>query len=227
MADKMMADMGPMAKEMPMVEPFLGTVSAIYLRCARWDDLIASQPPDAQTPAWKSLWLYSHGMALAARGRLEEADSDLKKLSAIESAQSHDELFMPPVENHTWQIEHIASSTLSARIAEGRGDHKTAISKLQEAVATQDTLLYNEPADWYYPVRESLGGVLLRAGDNAGAEAVFRKDLQLNSRNPRSLYGLSEALSRQHQDYEAAWVRTQFQQAWQGADVQISVDALF
>lgn len=159
--------------------------------------------------------------------RLDEAAAELAKLNAIEAAQPRDELFMPPVENHTWQIEHLAASVLAARIAEGRGDRKTAIAKLQQAVATQDALLYNEPSDWYYPVRESLGGLLLRTGDNAAAEAAFRKDLELNPRNPRSLFGLSEALSRQKHDYEAAWVKTQFQQAWQGADVPLTVDTLF
>ena len=227
MASKMVTNIGPMAKEMPMVEPFLGTASAIYVRCGRWDDLLAAHAPDAQTSAWKALWLYSHGMALAVRGRLDEAAAELARLNAIEATQPHDELFMPPVENHTWQIEHLAAAILAARIAEGRGDRKTAIAKLEEAVATQDTLLYNEPADWYYPVRESLGGLLLRAGDNAAAEAVFRKDLELNPRNPRSLFGLAEALNRQKRDYEAAWVKTQFQQAWQGADVPLSVDTLF
>jgi tetratricopeptide (TPR) repeat protein len=227
MADKMVADIGPMAKEMPMVEPFLGTTSAIAVRCGRWDDLLAAQPPDAQTSAWKALWLYSHGMALAAHGRLDEAAAELAKLNAIEDTQPRDELFMPPVENHTWQIEYLAAAVLAAHIAEGRGDRKVAFAKLQEAVAMQDMLLYNEPPDWCFPVRESLGGLLLRSGDNAAAEAVFRKDLELNPRNPRSLFGLAEALSRQQHDYEAAWVRTQFQQAWQGADVPLTVDTLF
>lgn len=48
--------------------------------------------------------------------------------------------------------------------------------------------------DWYHPVRESLGGALLRAGGAAEAEAVFRANLERNPRNPRSLFGLAESL---------------------------------
>jgi hypothetical protein len=30
---------------------------------------------------------------------------------------------------------------------------------LRDAVAVQDALKYDEPQDWFFPVRESLGGV--------------------------------------------------------------------
>jgi hypothetical protein len=53
-------------------------------------------------------------------------------------------------------------------------------------VAVQDTLKYDEPPDWFFPVREQLGAVLLMTGDAAGAEKVFREDLERNLRNPRS-----------------------------------------
>jgi hypothetical protein len=55
---------------------------------------------------------------------------------------------------------------------------------------------------------------------------VFRDDLQKNPRNPRSLYGLAGALKQQGRDYDAAWVQKQFDTAWQGADVQLSLDKL-
>ena len=42
-------------------------------------------------------------------------------------------------------------------------------------------LNYNEPADWFYPTRESLGAALLRAKRFPEAEQAFRDDL---TRNP-------------------------------------------
>ena len=39
-----------------------------------------------------------------------------------------------------------------------------AIASLTAAVALQDAQRYNEPATWHYPVRQSLGAVLLAAG---------------------------------------------------------------
>jgi Tfp pilus assembly protein PilF len=115
---------------------------------------------------------------------------------------------------------------LSARVVSAKGDIAAATRLLRDAVDAQDQLLYDEPSDWYYPVRESLGGMLLRSNDLKGAEEVFRKDLEQNPRNPRSLFGLKETLIKQHRDYEASWVKQQLESAWRGADVELKVEDL-
>jgi tetratricopeptide (TPR) repeat protein len=223
-ADRLAENLRPAVKEMPMVEAFIAVQLAVAVRCEKWDDLISVSEPATETPVLRTFWLYSRGMALAARGKTEQAEALERQLRAVEKATSRDDLFMPPVENHSWQIFHIADDVLAARIAAAKSDKTAAIKILRDAVATQDQLLYDEPADWYYPVRESLGGMLLQTGDVNGAEQVFRDDLERNPRNPRSLYGLSEALARQQRDYEASWIKQQFQSAWRGADVPIRLE---
>jgi tetratricopeptide (TPR) repeat protein len=225
-ADRLADNLRPALKEMPMVEAFVAVQLAVAARCAKWDDLLATSEPSAQTPILRVYWLFSHGLALASRGKTTEAEALEKQLAAIEKSTSRDEVFMPPIENRSWQIFHIADDILAARIAAAKGDKPAAIRLLRDAVAGQDKLLYDEPADWYYPVRESLGGMLLQAGDAKAAEQVFRDDLQQNPRNPRSLFGLAEALRRQQRDYEASWIRQQFQSAWQGADVELKIEDL-
>ena len=37
---------------------------------------------------------------------------------------------------------------------------------------------YGEPPTWFYPVRESLGALLLRRGDAAEAVSTFREGLR-------------------------------------------------
>src|SRR5437660_12091155 len=91
------------------------------------------------------------------------------------------------------------------------------VSQLRAAVTIQDGLKYDEPKDWFYPVRESLGAVLLRIGDYAGAEEVFRADLERNPRNPRSLLGLGDALKPHDKAYYAGFVHRQSAAAWEGA----------
>jgi len=225
-AERLAENLRPMAKEMPMIEPFLTMQYAMAVRCNRWDDLLAMSEPRAQTPGLKGLWLYARGMALTVRGQTTEAESFEKQLATLEASAPTDDAFMGPVENHTSQILHIANEVLAAKIEAAKGNTTASIAKLRDAVADQDRLLYDEPADWYYPVRESLGGMLLQAGDAKGAEQVFRDDLERNPRNPRSLFGLAEALSRQHRDYDATWVKQQFDAAWQGADVKLKVEDL-
>jgi tetratricopeptide (TPR) repeat protein len=225
-AARLAENLRPAMKEMPMVEPFVGIQLVVAVRCERWTDLLAMSDPGGQTPVLKAFWLYSRGMALAAQGNTNAAEEIQKQLAAIEESTPREDLFMPPVENHSWQIIHIASDVLAARIAAARGEKPAALKLLRDAVATQDQLLYDEPADWYYPVRESLGGLLLQTGDAKGAEQTFREDLNQNPRNPRSLFGLEQALRRQNRDYDAFWVKQQFDSAWQGADVQLKIEDL-
>ena len=225
-ADRLAANLRPAAKQMPMLEAFLSIPLAIAVRCGRWDDLLTMAEPAAQTPTLKAFWLYSRGSALAARGKTTEAEAFQKQLAAIEAATSRDEVFMPPIENHSWQILHIANNVLAARVAAAKGERQAAVQFMRDAVTAQDQLLYDEPPDWYYPVRESLGGLLLESGDYKAAEQVFRDDLERNPRNPRSLFGLNVALSRQNRDYEASWVKEQFEAAWRGADVELKAGEL-
>jgi hypothetical protein len=90
----------------------------------------------------------------------------------------------------------------------------------------QDKLIYIEPPDWYYPVRESLGGALLRAGRRADAARVFRDDLSRNARNPRSLFGLSKTLAAMGDAAGAERTQRQFEDAWKHADVTLTLKSL-
>jgi len=225
-ADRLAENVRPGVKEMPMLESYLTIPLVVSVRCRRWDNLLAMSEPAAQTPALKVFWLYSRGLALAARGKASDAEALQKQLAAIEQATAQDEIFMPPVENHSRQLFHIANDVLSARILAAKGDTTAAIERLRDAVANQDQLLYDEPSDWYYPIRESLGGLLLETGDARAAEEAFRRDLEMNPRNPRSLFGLTEELTRQGRTWEAQWVKQEFETAWQGADIQLRVEDL-
>src|SRR5436305_1659499 len=110
---------------------------------------------------------------------------------------------------------------LGAKIALEKKDNDGAIAQLQKAVATQDSLKYNEPEDWFFPVRESLGAAFLMNGDAADAERVFREDLERHPRNPRSLFGLEQALKAQRREYDAGFVRKQFDASWKGGAVKL------
>ncbi len=80
-------------------------------------------------------------------------------------------------------------------------------------MAVEDKGLYFEPPKWYYPLRESLGVALLKAGRNGEAENVYREDLKRFPENGWSLYGLAAALRAQGKTVEAAAVEGRFQKA--------------
>ena len=65
-----------------------------------------------------------------------------------------------PVNNKAKDVLKIATDVLDAKIAMAKKDNAGAITQLQDAVSVQDTLKYDEPDDWFFPVRESLGAAL-------------------------------------------------------------------
>jgi tetratricopeptide (TPR) repeat protein len=117
----------------------------------------------------------------------------------------------------------VASPVLAARL---EPDPEQAIPIWRQAVKAQDELGYDEPPAFYYPVRESLGGALLRAGKPSEAESVFRECLQQNPRDPLALFGLSEALMAQGKSDAADSVRRSFLESWKKPDVALRVQDL-
>ena len=220
-ADTLAAHVGPLVKAMPPLEGFMTVPLAVDLRFRQWERILAMPAPDSAMKTTTVYWHYARGMAFAAQGKLSEAEAEHKIVAAAESATSADAIFGMPFNNKTKTILQIASNTLAARIAIARHDPAAALPLLRQAVAAQDSLKYSEPPDWPFSVRESLGAALLLQGDNAAAERVFREDLERNPRNPRSLFGLREALKAQGRDYDAQFVDKQFQASWKGAPLKV------
>src|SRR3989475_148131 len=149
-----------------------------------------------------------------------------RRLQASRYATPAAAMFAMPFNNKAKAILTIATDVLGAKIALAKKDNASAITLLRHAVDTQDKLNYGEPPDWFSPVRESLGAALLMNGDAAGAEKVFRADLDRNPRNPRSLFGLQQALKSQGRNYDAGFVQKEFDAAWKGGSVPLKVENL-
>jgi tetratricopeptide (TPR) repeat protein len=225
-ADLLAEHVGPAVKMMPPLEGFMTIPMAVDLRFHRWDDVLLMKPPDPSMQATTGFWHFARGMALAGKGRVEEAQAEYKIVAGAEAATSPDAVFAMPIYNKTKDILKIAEDVLGAKIALARKDQVQAISLLTAAVAIQDTLKYGEPPDWFFPVRESLGGALLMNGDATGAEKVFRADLDRNPRNPRSLFGLEQALKAQDRNYDAGFVEAEFKASWKGGVTALKVEDL-
>lgn len=220
-AEMLAAHARPMVKDMPPLEAFMTVPIAVELRFQKWDQVLKMPQPPASMNTTTVYWRYARGMALAATGKISDAEAEYK---IVADAQAHTPpglIFAMPINNHTKDILTIAENVLGAKIAMARHDAAAAIPMLRRAVEVQDSLNYDEPPDWFFPVRESLGAALLASGNPVEAEKVFRDDLDRNPRNPRSLFGLREALKAQHRDYDAQFVDKQFQSAWKGETLKV------
>jgi len=220
-AGLLVANVGPHVKDMPPLEGFMTIPMAVDVRFHRWSDILAMPQPDPAMKIATGYWHFAHGMALAGTGKVSEAEAEYKIVSEAEQNTPPDMIFAMPINNKAKDIMKIAENVLGAKIAMAKKDNAQAISMLTAAVEIQDTLKYGEPPDWFFPVRESLGGVLLMNGNAAGAEKVFRADLDRNPRNPRSLFGLQQALKAQQRNYDAGFIENEFRDSWKGGEVKV------
>jgi tetratricopeptide (TPR) repeat protein len=216
-ADLLKANVAPALKEMPMVEGFVQMPLFVLLRFHRWDEVLKAPAPDPKLPLSTAVWHYARGCALAATGEGKKA--------AVEQSAFNQARKQIPAEasfglNSAENVLKIADSVLSASLA------ADSVAAWQKAVEAQDALAYDEPPDWYYPVRESLGAALLKRGRAAEAEAVFRADLKRNPRNGRSLFGLLESLKAQKKTTDAQWVQSEFDSAWKDSPLRLTLGAL-
>jgi len=220
-ADGLAKRLEPHAKMMPMLDGFIFTPVWVDARFAKWDAILKRPEPPKELPGTHAMWRYSRALAFAARAQGDKADIERSLLAAEASALAPDSNFGGF--NSAKDILSLALEVIDARIAGARGQKDEAISHWRKAVQVQDAMLYNEPADWYYLIRESLGAALLSAGKASEAEQVFRDDLQRNPRNPRSLFGLMNSLKAQQRDSDAGWVERQFKEAWKEADSNLQL----
>ena len=225
-ADLLVANVGPHVKEMPPLEGFMTIPMAVEVRFHHWNEILKMPAPDPAMKTARVFWHFGRGLALAGTGKLADAEAEYKIVSDAEAATPPDVIFQMPINNKAKDIMKIAEDVMGAKISMAKKDSNSAIAMLRDAVAIQDKLNYGEPPDWFYPVRENLGGALLMTGDATGAEKVFREDLDRNPRNPRSLFGLQQALLLQKRDYDAGFVQKQFDASWKGGPQALKIDDL-
>jgi hypothetical protein len=117
----------------------------------------------------------------------------------------------------------IAAESLAARFAATPAE---AVPHWEKAVGIQDKLIYDEPPAWYYPLRESLGAALVRAGRGGDAERVFREGLKRSPRNGWMLFGLMESLKVQGKSEGMEELKRELDAAWAKADVKQLLEAM-
>ena len=218
-AAEVMADaVSPFVQDMPMmVDPFVSARVFSLLRFQRWDQLLTIKSPSPQLLSATALWHFGRGVALAAKGKRQDA---LQEKQAFETARQKVPADWIWLNNKATAVLQLASAVLDARMAEAG---EASIRHWERAVTLQDALSYDEPPPWFYPIRESLGGALLRAGQAGRAEIAFREGLRRGPRNGRLLFGLMKSLEAQEKKDAAEMVRRQFEAAWKQSDITLRV----
>jgi tetratricopeptide (TPR) repeat protein len=189
-------------------------------RFGRWDEVLALPAPSEKLPYVRGVWHYARGLAQSAKGQAEAAQGELAALTRIRDRVPAERTVAGFFK--TREMLTLAAEVLAGELAARRGETDAGILHLAEAARIQDGHWFTEPPPWYFPVRQSLGAVLLQAGRAVEAEAAYREDLRRNPENGWSLYGLAQALRAQGKADEAAAVDARFQRAWARADVTLN-----
>jgi predicted Zn-dependent protease len=209
-----------MIKAMPDMQTAPAAPIVALVRFGRWDDVLRVQAPPSEWPYTSGVWRYARGVAFNAKGQAADAGRELGELEKILAAVPAERTvaFFFRAKN----VLQLAANVLGGEIAAKAGDIASAERLLRAAVAEQDTHWFAEPPPWYFPVRQSLGAILLQAGKAAEAEQVYREDLRRNPGNGWSLFGLAQSLRAQGKTAEATRVDEAFKKSWAQADVTLT-----
>lgn len=209
-----------MLAELPILAEFRVVPYYALTRFGRWDEMLATPPPPEGQLYLLGTWHYARGLAFLGKGDVAAAERELAEVRRIAADPSLDyALFSPNTAAH---ILAVAPEALAGEIAARKKDYATAIAHLARGVLLEDSLVYTEPYEWNYPVRQELGAVLLEAGRPREAETVYWADLRINRENGWSLFGLAQALEAQGRTDEAAEAKARFERAWKNADVTLT-----
>jgi tetratricopeptide (TPR) repeat protein len=205
---------------MPGLDWSVGDLYNGMVRFGMWDAVLAEPRPNPKLAGLTAAWLQARATALAATGKLAEAEAavaELDPLIAVTPASA------TQGQNLARPLYEIGALRAKARIAAARGDKAKAVALLAEAVVKEDKLAYDEPEDIFFPTRHLLGAALLAAGRPAEAEAVYREDLKRHPHNGWALHGLQAAYAAQRK-YPGE-VDPQATAAWKQADVRTASSA--
>ena len=186
-----------------------------------WDDMLKEAAPNSHLTGATIHYLQDRATALAATGKVDEAEAALAKAAALIAATPAD---ATQGNNSAKSLYDIGQLQAQARLASAQGNKREAIELLTQAVAAEDEIAYNEPSDIIFPVRPLLGAELLAAKEAVEAKSVFREDLKRHPNNGWALRGLSLALADQHKA-EATKSESIFRKAWSKADVELNAAA--
>lgn len=209
-------------RELPFLQGFITVPYHALVRFGHWDEILKEPKPAQDSPFVQGVWHYARGRAFTAKKQFQEAAQELAVLEAMARSDALRNMPASFSANTALTILRIAPEVLAGELAAAQKQFDQALLRLERAVRLEDALIYTEPADWPFPVRQSLGAVLLEAGRPEEAASVYWDDLRRYPENGWSLYGLAQALRAQGKNDEAAMVEKRLQKAWARADVKLT-----
>jgi predicted Zn-dependent protease len=176
--------------------------------------ILAMPEADPRLKYAVAMRLYARAVAYAQLRDRPAFNAALAELSALRTSDAFADMVaqgMPAPD-----LLALAESAAHGRLAFAEGRYEEAVRHYRAAAALESKLAYMEPSWWYYPVNQSLGAALLRAGRPDQAGDAFRQALIQTPNNGWALYGLAESEAARGRTVEAAAARRALSRTWLG-----------
>jgi tetratricopeptide (TPR) repeat protein len=208
----------------PPLEPIDAAPYLAYAQFAAPRTVLALKAPDRRLAYVTAMWRYARATAYA---RLRDDSGFNREMAALGRIRaSTDFKPMTDLGVPAPDLLLLADKVARAKRDYARGRFASAAALYREAAAIEDRISYMEPPYWYYPVRQSLGAALYRAGDHKGARQAFVHALAQYPNNGWALYGLAETHRALGERLSETAARAAFQRAWLGDPRWIGMDRL-
>ena len=177
-------------------------------------EVLAMPEPDPRLAYVQGIRHYARAVAYAQQGNSRGFDTELSALKRLQGSDQLKPLVDQgmPAPDLLALAEHVALG----KQASFRGRHIQAAGHYRAALAIDNRIPYMEPPWWYYPVSQSLGAALYRAGKYDEARQAFTAALAKYPNNGWALYGLAMAERAQGRPAQAAAARAALGRAWLG-----------
>jgi tetratricopeptide (TPR) repeat protein len=176
--------------------------------------VLAMKAPDSRLPYVAAMRHYARATAFANlhnRTAFDREVAEIVKLRQSGEFQSMIDQGVPAPD-----LLMLAETVARARFASSSGRMNDAIKLYRDATVIEQRIPYMEPPYWYYPVHQSLGAALYRAGRYQEAQEAFTAALARYPNNGWALYGLAASERALGRKPFAAAAQLALNRAWMG-----------
>jgi len=176
--------------------------------------VLAMSAPDSRLPYVAAMRHYARATAYANLHNRTGFDREIAALVKLRQSGA----FQPMIDQGVPapDLLQLAETVARARFASSNGRMPEAIRLYREATVIEQRIPYMEPPYWYYPVHQSLGAALYRAGKYQEAQEAFTVALARYPNNGWALYGLAASERALGNKARAAATQVALNRAWIG-----------
>jgi tetratricopeptide (TPR) repeat protein len=205
----------------PKISSQIGWVQAVnaapYFTAAQFGvprQILAMKAPDARLPYPTAMRHYARAIAYANQRNRAGFELELAAMRGIREGTG----LKPMIDQGVpaTELVTLAETVARGRFAYASGRYADAARLYREAIAIEAKVPYMEPPYWYYPVHQSLGAALYRAGRYVEAREACTAALAQSPNDGWALYGLAQSERALGRSLQAAAARLALDKAWMG-----------